>query len=285
MIANPEEIPITDTHIHVDPYNGKGPVKIAEIFHNNGGRVMIIPNKPAWNCGEPYNYEKGMDLNIKYVKTINKETSVRAYSFLGVHPAEYSNLIRAGKSYEEAYSRVIKAINYGAKLVSESESLGIGEIGRPHYPVEPEELKYHNKILEHCLKLGKDLNCPVMLHTEDFTPKEYEEIGILADKIGISKNKIIKHHAGPCVLKEENYGLMPSITTNKTNIIEALSKNTRFFMETDFFDEDAHPGMVLGPKTVPKRTLNFINNGKMSVDEAFKIHKDNVEKVFDIDQN
>lgn len=285
MKDNPEEIPITDTHIHVDPFNGKGPIKTAEIFYNNGGRVMIIPNKPAWNMGEATNYNKGMDLNIEYVKQINTETKVKAYSFLGVHPAEYSNLIRAGKSYESAYNQVIKSLDYAYKLVEKGESLGIGEIGRPHYPVEKEELKYHNKILEYCLNLGKDLNCPVMLHTEDFTPKEYEEIANLSDKIGFNKNKLIKHHAGPSVLEKENFGLMPSITTNKTNIIDALSKGTRFFMETDFFDEDSHPGMVLGPKTVPKRTLNFIENGKMTVEDAFKIHKNNVEKVFDIDQN
>ncbi|MDD3408699.1 MAG: deoxyribonuclease, partial [Methanobacteriaceae archaeon] len=91
-------------------------------------------------------------------------------------------------------------------------------------------------------------------------------------------------HAEAHVLKEENFGIVPSITTNKTNIIEALKKGTRFFMETDFFDEDEHPGMVLGPKTVPKRTLNFIQNEIMTVEEAFQIHKNNVEKVFDIDQ-
>lgn len=284
MILNPLEIPITDTHIHVDPINGKGPLKTAQIFYNNGGRVMIIPNKPAWNFGQPTNYEKGMDLNNKYVNLINKETPVRAYSFLGVHPAEYSNLIRAGKTYQEAYQRIIKAINYSGKQIKNGNAIGIGEIGRPHYPVEDEELKYHNKILEYCLKLGKDLNCPVMLHTEDFTPQKYEEIAKIADKIGFNKNKLIKHHAEAHVLKEENFGIVPSITTNKTNIIEALKKGTRFFMETDFFDEDKHPGMVLGPKTVPKRTLNFIQNEIMTVEEAFQIHKNNVEKVFDIDQ-
>ena len=68
MISN---LPITDAHIHVDPYNGEGPVLTARKFYNSGGRVMIIPNKPAWITNEPYNYKKNMDNTVKYAKEIN----------------------------------------------------------------------------------------------------------------------------------------------------------------------------------------------------------------------
>jgi len=39
----------------------------------------------------------------------------------------------------------------------------------------------------------------------------------------------------------------------------------------------------MGPKTVPKRTLALLEKGKMSKEQAFKIHKDNPEKIYGID--
>ena len=284
-VENKENIEITDAHIHVDPYQGDGPLHVAKTFYNAGGRIMIIPNKPAWTTPEPYNYEKNMEKTLKYIKTINKETEVKAYGFLGVHPAEYSNLIRNGETYEKAYLRVEKALNYGLELIKENKELiGIGEIGRPHYPVEDEELKYQNKIFKHCLNMGKDNGLPVMLHTEDLTREKYMKISKYCEKIKLEKYHVIKHHASNEVLESENYGLTTSLTSNKVNISEALDKKVEpnFLMETDYFDEKKHPGMVLGPKTVPKRTLQYIDNGQMTLEQAITIHEKVRRKVLKI---
>ena len=54
-------------------------------------------------------------------------------------------------------------------------------------------------------------------------------------------------------------------------------------METDYLDDIQRPGAVLGPKTVPKRTLDFIKKGIFTEEDAFKIHKDNVEAIYEID--
>lgn len=49
---------ITKNHIHVNPFNGKGPVEIAMEFYNACGRVVMIQNKPEETFGEPFNFKK-----------------------------------------------------------------------------------------------------------------------------------------------------------------------------------------------------------------------------------
>ncbi|MDR0900377.1 MAG: TatD family hydrolase [Methanobrevibacter sp.] len=283
MIANPNEIPITDNHIHVDPINGKGPIKIAKEFYNSGGRVMIIPNKPSWTFGEPFNFKKAMDLAIKYSEEINENTNVKAFAVCGVHPAEYSKLIESGKTFEEGYKLVKEAIDYSKSLVENKKAIAIGEIGRPHYEVSHDEMEYQNKILKYSLKIAKEVDCPVQLHTETASEEQFKEFANFADEIGFNKKKLIKHFSGPYIKEEENFGLTPSVMSSKKNIEIAISKGTNFLMETDYLDDLSRPGAVLGPKTVPKRTLDFIRKEIFSQEDAFKIHKDNIEKIYKIE--
>lgn len=285
MIANPLDMPITDNHIHVDPINGIGPVKVAKQFYNAGGRVMIIPNKPSWSFNEPFEFEQAMDLVISYCNEINQNTMVKSFPIVGVHPAEFSRLIESGKSMRDSYERIKKALDYGKKLVEEKKAVAIGEIGRPHYTVSKEEMDYQNRILKYGLTLAKEIDCPVQLHTESATEKQFKEFASFADGINFNKKKLIKHFSGPYILQEENYGLTPSVMSGKDNIKKAIAKGDNFLMETDYLDELSRPGAVLGPKTVPKRTLDFLNKGIFTEEDAFKIHKDNVESIYNIEIN
>ncbi|MDR1820508.1 MAG: TatD family hydrolase [Methanobrevibacter sp.] len=283
MIANPNEIPIADNHIHVDPVNGDGPVKIAKLFYNAGGRVMIIPNKPSWSINDNFNFKEAIDLGIRNVEEINQNTSVKAFPICGVHPAEYSKLLKNGKSFEEAYKLMKKALDYSAYLVNENKAIAIGEIGRPHYEISEEELKYQNLIMKYGMELAKDVHCPVQLHTETATEDEFREFALLADEVGLKREKVIKHFSGAYITEDENFGLTPSVIANKELIKKAINKGNIFLMETDFLDDKTRPGAVLGPKTVPKRTLDFIRKGIFSQEDAFQIHEKNVFKVYDIE--
>lgn len=283
MKANPLEIPITDNHIHIDPINGIGPIKVAKQFYNVGGRAMIIPNKPSWTFGEPFNFKKAMDLVIEYAEDINKNTKVKAFPIVGVHPAEFSRLIENGKSFEESFKIVKKALEYGKELVLEKKAFGIGEIGRPHYDVSDEEMEYQNKILKYGLELAREIDCPVQLHTESATEIEFKEFALFADSVKFNKKKLIKHFSGPYITKDENFGITPSVMSGKENIKIAISKGDNFLMETDYLDDLSRPGAVLGLKTVPKRTLDYIKKGIFTEEDAFKIHKENIEHIYSID--
>lgn len=277
-----DTIPVTDNHIHVDPINGEGPVETANKFLRAGGSFMIIPNKPTWTVSPNTSFKEAMELGIKYVNEINDETDVKAFAVVGVHPAELSRRIRSGMDIGEAELLIKNALEIAQKLVLDGEAVAIGEVGRPHYEVSPDELAAQNRLLFYAMELAGDAGCPIQLHTESAGPAQYLEFAEMADKAGISRNKIIKHFSGPFVLEEENHGLTPSLIATKDVVKTGLKKGKNILMETDYLDDKTRPGAVLGPKTVPKRTKEMINQGLLTEDDAYRIHVKNIEQVYGI---
>lgn len=278
-----KDLPITDNHIHVDPVNGDGPLEVAKKFQEAGGTVMIIPNKPTWTMGESYTLQDTMEEVIKYVQEINENVEVTAYAVVGPHPAELSRLIKEGISLDKAEEMMKDALQNAQKLVLKGKAIAIGEIGRPHYEASSEEMEVHNRLMLRALELARDADCAVQLHTESSGEKQFREFAEMAEKAGITKHRMVKHFSGPFVLEEENHGLTPSLIATKKVIVQGLKKGTNFLMETDYLDMKTRPGAVLGPKTVPRRTRGLIQNGIMTVEDAHKIHVDNVERVYGIE--
>jgi len=278
-----ENIIITDNHIHVDPKNGEGPLEVAKKFERAGGSVMIIPNKPTWTVGASCNFDKAMHLVIKYTDEINKNTGVKAFPVVGAHPAELSRRVENGMKLETAEKMMRATLESAQKLVIEGKAIGIGEIGRPHYDVSPEEMKIHNGLMIYAMELAKDANCPVQLHTESAGEEQFLEFAEMADKAGLKRCKVIKHFSGPLVAQDENHGLTPSLIATKDVITKGIKKGNNFLMETDYLDMNSRPGAVLGPKTVPRRTKDFLQKGILTEDDTYKIHVENVEKVYGID--
>jgi len=114
-------------------------------------------------------------------------------------------------------------------------------------------------------------------------PETFKMLGAMADDAGLTRDKVVKHFSPPLIANDLNHGLLPSIVASKDAITKALKQGDRFLMETDYLDDMKRPGAVMGPKTVPKRTLLMIENGKMTEVQAHRIHKEHPEKVYGID--
>lgn len=286
-----EDIPVTDNHIHVDPIHGEGPVAVATKFKRAGGSVMISPNKPTWTVGESCTFKEAMELGIKYVDTINTETDIKAFAVVGAHPAELSRRVKEGLDLEKGEKIMRGALETAQKLVLDGRAVGIGEVGRPHYEVSTEELQVHNRLINYAMELAKDANCPVQLHTETSGPAEFKEFAKMADEAGLKRSQVIKHFSGPMVLDEENHGLTPSLIATRDVVTEGVEKlhsklsngKLNFIMETDYMDDLSRPGAVLGPKTVPRRTRELLEKGIITEDEAYRIHVENVERIYHVD--
>jgi len=158
--------------------------------------------------------------------------------------------------------------------------LAIGEIGRPHFPVSSDVWRASNKILERAMALAKEVGCAVVLHTESATPENMRELALMADKVGLDRKRVVKHYSPPLVLPEENFGLMPSVLVGRDSAERAITKGTRFLMETDFLDDPRRPGAVLAITTVPKRTKMLLQKGLMTEEQAYKIHVDNPQMTY-----
>jgi len=278
-----KNIPVTDNHIHVDPLNGEGPIEVANKFHRAGGSFMIIPNKPTWTVNENCSFKDAMELVIRYVDEINRETDVKAFAVVGAHPAELSRRVKAGMNLETAELQMRDALKNAQKLVLEGKAVAIGEVGRPHYDVSPQELEVHNRLISYSMELAKDVGCPVQLHTESAGSEQFLEFAEMADKVNIPRNMIIKHFSGAFVLEKENHGLTPSLIATKDVVKEGLKKGKNFLMETDYLDDNTRPGAVLGPKTVPRRTFELLKQGLIDEDDAYLIHVTNIENIYQID--
>ncbi|WP_305064944.1 TatD family hydrolase [Methanococcoides sp.] len=274
------KIPITDEHMHIDP-RAKG-LKAVKEFQNAGGTHIILVTKPTWTIGvevtRPEDYKIVFDETVDLADQIN-ETGVTAFPVLGVHPAEI-NKLNERMELEKAVELMKSGLEIASEYVEEGVAVGL-KSGRPHYPVSEEIWDASNHIMEHGFTLAKDAGCAIQLHTESVGEPELIDITERAKKTGIPLNKVVKHYAPPLVNVCEKLGIFPGVLAGKGAIEEALEQGTRFMMETDYIDDPERPGAVLGPKTIPRRTLKLVE--EHGEEPFWKIHKENVEEVYEVE--
>lgn len=276
----PMAIPILDNHVHLEPVRGRNVDSVRD-FQKQGGTHIIISHVPYEELPvrSLEDYRKSFDATISIKDRVNRETGVRAYATVGPYPVELLDLEKL-HGLERAEQIMMEAMELAAEYVRDGKALAIGEVGRPHFPVSAEVWSASNEILLHAMKLAKEVGSAVVLHTESTTIASMKELAEMADRAGIDRARVVKHYSPPLVLPEENYGLMPSVLAGKDPIKEALSKGSRFLMETDFLDDPKRPGAVLAITTVPKRTNAFLKQGLMAQEQAYKIHSDNPRKTY-----
>jgi len=274
------KIPITDNHMHIDP-RARGLEAVKE-FKNSGGTHIILVTKPSWSLGinvkKPEDYLAVFDETVDLASKI-KDFDVRAFPVLGVHPAEISRLLER-MDLSEVIGIMKGGLELAAKYVDKGFAVGI-KSGRPHYPVSDDVWAASNKIMEYAFSLGKDHDCAVQLHTESVGEPELNDIAERARKTGIKMHKVVKHYSPPLVNVCEQLGLFPGVICVKGAVEQALEEGNRFMMETDYIDDPDRPGAVLGPKTIPKRTIKLIET--YGEEPFWKIHKENPEKVYEIE--
>ncbi len=275
-------IPIMDNHMHLQ-LKGEN-VRAAERFRKAGGTHLIISHMPyeEFPITAERNFKKTFERTLRIVEMVRKETELMAFATVGPYPVELLPLAEK-VGLEEGKKIMKRGMDLAAEYVKGGKAVAIGEIGRPHFPVSAEIWDASNDILLYAMSVARDIGCPVVLHTESATPEVWKDLANMADKAGLARDKVIKHYSPPAVLPEENQGLFPSVLSSRKNIREALSKGTRFFMETDYIDEPSRPNIVMPPDTVPKRTMGLILNGEMTEEQAWTIHKENFETVYGIE--
>ena len=272
---------IFDNHLHLRR-DGRF-LDAVKDFKNAGGTHFILCQYPMPEIVlKKKSYKDCFLETIKMAQEIREKIDVGVFVTVGPYPVDYIKFLDKF-SRNKAIEIMKKGMDEAAYFCNEYEDcIGIGEIGRPHFDVDQKILIDSNEILLYGMKVAKENDVPVILHTETTTPKNCQEFYKMGKKVGLKADKIVKHFSPPLIYENENFGLMPSVLASKKNIIEALKKGNRFMMETDYIDDLSRPGAVLGPKTVPKRTLSLIKKGILSEEDAYVIHKENPEKTYTI---
>ena len=251
-------------------------------FIKAGGTHFVLCQYPmTQKVIEHKSYEPIFQETLKMAEEIQKNMDVTVYTTVGPYPVDYLKLIDV-LGREETIDLMKKGMDQAAHLCEEGHCIAIGEIGRPHFPVDPQVMEDADQILSYGMKRAAEVDTAVVLHTETTTIAQCEQLVHMGEKVGLASDRIVKHFAPPLIYPEENFGLIPSVLASRKNIEEAAFKGTRFMMETDYIDDPRRPGAVLSPKTVPKRTFELLNNNHLSEDELGIIHQENPEKTYHI---
>jgi TatD-related deoxyribonuclease len=251
-------------------------------FKKAGGTHFVLCQYPMTSLvAQQKSYRLCYLETLKMADEIRSNIGIGVFVTVGPYPVDFLKLSeKFGR--KTAIDIMKKGMNEAADLCKEGKCIAIGEIGRPHFPVDKQVIFDSNEILFYGMQKAKDADVPVVLHTESTTPDNCKEFVEMGKKAGLSADKIVKHYSPPLILKNENYGIMPSVLASEKNIINAIKKGTRFMLETDYIDDPKRPGAVLSPKTVPKKTLLLIEKGLLTEKQAYCIHKDNPEKTYGI---
>ncbi|MCU0861165.1 MAG: TatD family hydrolase [Methanomassiliicoccales archaeon] len=274
--------PILDDHVHLHP-DGRN-VEAVKDFGREGGTHLILSHLPYESVPivRAEDFMESYRITLRLAERCRRETEVGVDVTVGPYPVILLSLAERN-GLEGGVEIMRKGMEAAQKLVLEGLAVGIGEIGRPHFPVPSEVLEASNEIMSYGMQLAKEASCPVVLHTESATPESMREIALMADRVGLPRGKVVKHYCPPLVTDEESSGLFPSVLASRTAVTEALSKGTRFLMETDFLDDPSRPGAVMAITTVPKRTKAFLSSGRMSESQAYAIHQENPRQVYGIE--
>ena len=277
------EFPITDNHMHLDPRKGVG-LEAVEKFAREGGKNIFLVNKLTKDMGlsgvSVENFARLYEETIKLAKQAG-ELGVRVFPVLGVHPAEFHFMVEH-RSLEEAKEIAEKALELAAQHVCDGRAFAIGEVGRPHYPVAEEIREACEALMLYAFELARDADCAVQLHTESIDEAGFAAIAELADRAGLRRERVVKHFSPPLIKKGEELGIMLSLIATRKNISAALEQGTRFLMESDYIDDSTRPGAVVSPRSVPKVTKQLYAEGKLSEEDIWRIHKEEVERTYPV---
>ena len=274
-------LPIFDNHMHLRA-EFKG-VEAAKAFEAAGGTAIMLTHTPYDDVPISHggDYDRAYRKTLQMSDAVRAATSLQVFVALGPYPVECMHL-KEVVGLDGAVAAMQQGIDLAARYVAQGKAVALGEVGRPHFPVGPDLVSACNAVMEYTMATAKRLGCAVILHTEDPTPETFREFAGMAEKVGLDKNRVVKHHSTPLTRAEENHGLVPSILAKEELVVEALKGGPRFMLETDYIDDPARPGAVLGPATVPRKTRAWLEKGVLTEEQAWTIHKEMPDRTYHI---
>lgn len=240
-----------------------------------GGTGLTLVTLPyaEVQISEGSDFLRSYEITLSMAEKAREMTDLKINIAVGPYPVL---LIPLAERFglETAERIMIKGMEDAADLVAQGKAQALGEIGRPHFPVDdPRIIESSNRILLRGMELAHENDCPVIIHCESESYTD-ESLADIARQAGLDAGKVVKHSSPPWVTPEETHGVMPSIPASKSLIREALSKGNRFMLETDYIDDPAKPTAIMAVTTVPKRVKGFMQSGDFSEEQVYRMCED-----------
>ena len=278
-----------DAHCHANSVKGLGAKGIAEKFKKHGGWFIAFIGLSPWHYGLIPTYEN-------YIKTFHhmiRENAkarrhVKTACLLGFHPADLNKLVDIyGLKAENAFNLAIRVLDYVLKLCKEGIIDGIGEIGRPHYKVDPKFVIANELIMEYVFKRISEerIDCIIHLHLEQGGRITVESIKNIISRYNVARNIILFHHSKPGLIE---YALEERFPASLPGIKELILWGTRklkpaYVFESDFLDDPSRPGTVVYPWVMVNNQCELLNKDS-SLEEYFaRINVDNIARFYKVE--
>ena len=250
----PLDLPVVDHHCHLSP-NGEG-VAAARRFRRAGGTHLFLTTQ-AYGPGPIEalgTYEQQFETTERLAKTIHAETGVVVYLVVAPYPVD---LVAASKTLgvPGALDLHRSALDLAGRWVHEGRAVAVGEVGRPHFPVDPEIRVACDEAFVHALDVARDAGCPAVVHSEDLDDGARAELTRLALSVEFPLHRLVKHYQRTLLAADAGPGAVPSYLARRQLCAATLERPGPWFWETDFLDDSRRPGAVLDIETVPRRAL------------------------------
>lgn len=236
-----------DAHFHLRP-DGQ-PDQALERFMHAGGNAINLVCLPDYSIPASHYYENVYERTLK-LGTLAMERGIKVMISLGPYPLDYFRWRELGFDPVE---KMREGLELSAGMINKGKSTAIGEIGRPHFPVDSTVLEESNSMIELAYDLARDAGCAVVLHTEDLSVESLEWFYSLSRKHGLAPERVVKHHASAEKLLEFPR-MSRSVLASRSNVRACLESGVwNYMFESDYVDDPEKKDKVIPPDSVPKR--------------------------------
>lgn len=254
-------------------------------FKAAGGSGIVFVSLLTWSIGgRPGDRDWVVRLYDHTVRNaeVARGAGLVSGAVVGVHPAECVKLLEAGWAPGEVEEFMRWAADLAARYVEEGRAVGLGEFGRPHWPVPREVRELCDRVVLYVLQRARDVDAAVHLHLEREGQATVDSVARLAAEAGVDPRRVVMHHIeGALAGYAHARGLSPSVPMGRRGEFEeALKAGPVFVVESDYIDDRSRPGAVIPPWTLASKLRQYVSKGVLSADDMYKICVENVRSIY-----
>ena len=154
---------LIDQHMHLDRTNLF--LDAVADFSSSGGTGIMLVHKPSFSHSLPTNlegYREAYSDTISMADEVRREFGLEVGVVLGPHPVAWEKQI-PDLGIEESTELHLEAVSLALDYIDAGNAHCLGEVGRPHYPVEEEIWTRSNDLLLEILKMASSSRTSVQL--------------------------------------------------------------------------------------------------------------------------
>jgi TatD-related deoxyribonuclease len=278
-VSIPSDLPIVDHHCHLSP-NGEG-IAAARRFRDAGGTHLFLATQ-NYDLHVPRSiddYRRQFTATAELARSVESATGVQCYAVVAPYPVDLLDQAErlGAPAAVELQSAALEA---AGEMVKEQQAVALGEVGRPHFPVADELRESIDEVLRRALEVGRDVGCPVVVHSADLDPAGFQELAGFAARTSFPIQKLVKHYQREVRGVSEYAGIVPSYLVRREIADASLEAGGNYFWETDFLDDPKRPGAVLDLATVPRRAARAMEQGMGAEDRLRGPFQRSIEAVY-----